>query len=159
MRSGTVKMIDDKEYEIWHVMPKEAVRIITKLSKVILEPIGQALGKQNLKDLIPNLNLIENDKKNETDTDTKIDVASALKSLSERLDEHELQDIMDTMFKYVHIKTETGGFVPVDINRDFRGKILHMGSVLAAALEVNFADFLSGSAGGRIGSIIKKLQD
>jgi len=158
MRSGTIKMIEDKEYEIWHVMPEEAMSIITKLSKVILEPIGQALGKQDIKDVLPSRALMALDTDNEDeDSDSKLDFANAFKSLADRLDESEIKGIMLTMFKYVHIKTDSGRFIPVDINRDFRGRIMHMGRVFIASLEVNFADFLSDT-GGRIGSVIKKFQ-
>ena len=124
MRTGTVKTIDGKDYEVWHLPPLEASNILIKLSKLLLEPIGEALGKQNLNGLANGTN--------------DIDFGKALSTLASRLDEQEVQTIMKAMFKYTHIKTETGGFIPVNIDRDFTGEILHMFNVLKTALEVNF---------------------
>ena len=143
MRTGTVKLIDDTEYEIWHLPPLEASSILIKLTKLLLEPIGEALGKQDLKTLV--------------DGTSDIDFGKALSTLAGRIDEQDVQNIMRAMFKYTHIKTETGGFIPVDINRDFTGKIMHMFNVLKTALEVNFQDFFS-VIGGKLGTLtVKKV--
>lgn len=141
MRTGTVKQVDDKEYEIWHLPPMEASGILIKLTKLLLQPLGEALGKQDLKAL--------------ADGTTDIDFGRALSTLASRLDEQEVQTIMKAVFKYTHIKTETGGFIPVDINRDFTGQIMHMFNVLKAALEVNFQDFFS-VIGGKLSTLVTK---
>ena len=125
MREGTKKTIDEKQYEIWHVPPMEAASIIMKLTKLLLEPLGKAIGKHNISDLL----------------NADIDYGEALATLGTRLDEKELQHIMRVMFKYTTIQTDTGGFIPVDIDRDFQGEPLHMFNVLKVALEVNFRKF------------------
>lgn len=143
MRTGTIKTIDEKDYEIWHIPAKEGSEIILKLAKLVLEPLGVGFGKQKLASL----------------EDVELDFGNIVTTLSSRLNETDVQQIMQTLFKYVHIKTETGGFIPVDINRDFTGKIMHMYKVFFSAMEVNFADFLSELKGSVLaGSIIKKIQ-
>lgn len=127
MREGIKKIIDDVEYEIWHLPPRKAMAILTKLTKLFGEPIGKALGG------VKNL-------------DSSIDfdiLGSAIGVLTNKLDEVEVQEIIDSLFKYVKIRNEKGALMDVNIDLHFHGKIMHLLNVAGESLEVNFSDFFA----------------
>jgi len=137
MRQGIVKTIDGKDYEIWHLPALDAMKVLVKILKIILEPIGKGLGKS------------EKELQTEVATETKsfldkdIDFSGLFCSLANRLDEKEIQEIMKIIFEYVYKKNDNGGFEKVNLAIDFKGEFFHMLNVFKEALGVNYSDFFS----------------
>ncbi len=127
MRENVIKNINGIEYEIWQLPPRTAMSILTKLAKLIGEPIGKAIG--GIKGL---------------DGDISFDlVGEAIGVLTNKLEEAEVQFIIDTLFKYIKIRDEKGALVAVNIDLHFHGKVMDILTLTGMALEVNFSDFFA----------------
>ena len=133
MRGNVVKEIDGQTYEIWHLPTEPAVKMLVKLTKLIGGPVGKAISG------------LTSSSGSILDANVGFDfIGAAIGMLTNKLDEDEVLGIVKTMLKYVNKKTEKGGFIEVDLDVDFQGKIMHLLNVVRAALEHNFSDFFVG---------------
>jgi len=131
------KVIDGVTYEIMMLAPDQALEIAVKHMKLIGTFIGKAAGAVKPGAFSKTI-------------DEAIDMGAAgmaITALTERLNEQDVKDIVNTMLTVVNIQTDNGGFVPVKKDIHFSGKIFHMLKVVGAALEVNFGDFFAGLSG------------
>lgn len=133
MRGNVVKEIDKETYEIWHLPAELAITTLTKLTRIIGEPMGKAMGglessSGSLMDANVNFNII----------------GHAIGLLASRLDENEVMLIIKTMLKYVHKKESNGKLRECDLELDFQGRIMHLFKVVQASLEFNYSDFFAG---------------
>lgn len=133
MRGKVIKEIDGKTYEIWHLPTEQAIKMLTKLTKLIGEPLGKSIGG-----LTSNSGSI-------LDAQINYDfIGAGIGLLANKLDEDEVLGIVKTMLKYVNKKNEKGGFIEVNLEIDFQGEIMHLLNVVRASLEHNFSDFFAG---------------
>jgi hypothetical protein len=144
MRERHVVNVDGEEYEIFDLPPRKALSVLTRITKIALEPIGNFVSS------------MEGDALLDTQIDPQM-LGKALAALSQRLDEEPVIKTVDEVFEYVHKKTKKGGFIQVNIDTDFSGRIGHMLKVLYKALEVNYSDFL-GESGGLLGAAVSKMK-
>lgn len=133
MRGNVVKEIDGQTYEIWHLPTEQAIKMLTKLTRIVGEPIGKAVSG------------LKSDNGSILEADVDFDfIGEAIGILTNKLDEDEILGIVKTMLAYVNKKNEKSGFVGVSLEIDFQGKIMHLLNVIRAALEHNFSDFFAG---------------
>jgi hypothetical protein len=141
------RTIDDRVYDFYQVSPKIALKVLTRVTKLLGEPLG-VLGGQlagSKKDGIAAL----------LDQDTSELLPKAMNMFIARLDENEVQQMIDWLLQPVHVQTpDDKGTRQIMFERDFQGKIGHLMKVVLAALEVNFADFFSENTG--LGAIFRK---
>lgn len=144
---NSTREIDGLKVEVFLLPPKQALKVLTRLSKIVGEPLGLAAGA-----------LLGGQKGAETEAvplsarEVQVDVlGKAVAALTDRLDEQVVLDTVETLLGSVHVKTaDDNGTRPVRMEHDFKGKTLTMLKVVAFALEVNFSDFFgaSGVSGG-----------
>ena len=133
MRGNVVKEIDGSTYEIWHLPTEPAIKMLTKLTKIIGAPVGKAVSG------------LTSSSGSILDANVGFDfIGAAIGMLTNKLDEDEVLGIIKTMLAYVNKKNEKGGFVGVSLDVDFQGRIMHLLNVVRAALEHNFSDFFAG---------------
>lgn len=142
MKKAGMQQIDGKKYEIFQLAPKESLRILTKIIRIVGGPVGISLasmkGIKNLKDLL--------------DSDVGSDlIGSLISTLAGRLDEKDVLDICETLLNNVSCD---GVLIQQMEHPNFQGKPFHLLKVVKSALEVNYSDFLQGNSA--LGSLIKK---
>lgn len=132
------KVIDDREYDFYPMPPKLAVKVLTRLTKIIGRPLAELSG------------LV----KGENDLDKILDnpmgmaiAARAASALVNNLEEDQVLVTIEQLLGPVHVKTpETQGTIPIQFDVHFEGRIGHLLKVVTAALEVNYSDFFAGNA-------------
>jgi len=153
---NNTREIDGMTAEVFLLPPTHALKVLTRLTKIVGEPLGLAAGA------------LLGDKPAEPRGDAEAPPASALQkdipdavigkvlaAFTDRLDEAVVLDTLKLVMASVHIKTaEDAGTRTLNIDQDFRGRTLTMLKVFAFALEVNFSDFFAG-AGGSAGILAK----
>ena len=131
MREQIVKEINGDNYEFYQLPIGESIRILLVLLKVMGYSIGKTIG--SLKSGGDSL----------TDTDISFPaLGDALASFTERLNEKELKDVIDTILKYTHIESEDGKFIKIQKDIHFSGKLQDLFIVVYHGLDVNFSDFV-----------------
>lgn len=136
MRGTETHVIDGKKYEFMLIPPLEALRIITRIIKRILPPLGGAFSGSNIMDIA---NAIDGD----------INIQAMTISIAQNLDENEVEETVKQLMDYVMIDGRK-----INFSVDFAGTLMHMMAVIAKAIEVNYSDFLDGLK-GRLATIIK----
>jgi hypothetical protein len=139
-----VHEIDKTSYEIWHLPPRKALKVLATVIQVVGEPMGTLAAQA------------APDGKSVLDQELNPEIIGrAIKAFAEKLHQVDVADTVEEVLSYVYIKGAKGGFIQSDMDRDFTGKIGHMLRVFAKALEVNFSDFF-GESGGFVG-IVRRL--
>lgn len=144
-KKPVTKEIENKTFEFYPLSPRESLRLVTRLSKLLAEPFGlimDSAGGKGKGGLIKNL----------FDGDIGSDVfGKAMRSLTERLDEKEVEDTCYMLLEKVHGQFEGDrGTRPLNIEVDFAGDFGLFMQVVFASAEVNFGSFLRGKLGGVI---------
>jgi hypothetical protein len=134
MQDIVKETIDGQAYEFYYLPPSKAIRILTRLAKLVLGPFGLAIGGGGTS--LANL------------AGSEITLDKAFEKLSENLSEEEVERTIKELLSYVRLGT--GMEMQIDIQ--FQGKIMHMLNVTRKALEVNYQDFFVG-----ISAIVKKF--
>ena len=130
MISGVKKNINGKVFEFWTLPPKEALRILTKLSKIIVPGFAKGIGN------------VSNDKL----LDTQIDLGSMAGTIVNNLDENEMLYIIEQLLLYTKI-TKDGGLKNCNLETDFQGKLGLLVNVIKESIEVNYKDFFTEAVG------------
>jgi hypothetical protein len=155
---NNTREIDGMTVEVFLLPPTHALKVLTRLSKIVGEPLGLAAGA------------LLGDKPEESRGDAEAPPASALQkdipdavigkvlaAFTDRLDEGVVLDTLKLVLANVFVKTDgDAGTRKVNLEQDFLGKTLTMLKVFAFALEVNFSDFFAGASGS--GAILKKAK-
>ena len=145
MRELVTERIDDNEYEFLQIPVKQSLRILTRLLKLVGEPMGQAAGAfgngtgGNILDREINFDLL----------------GKAMGALTEKLDEDLVVNTISELLEHVNVKNDGGCFVRMDMELFFGRRIGHLLKVVRKTLEVNYADFL-GDITGVVSSKIAK---
>lgn len=129
--------IDGKEYDFYYINPSKALKLLTRLMKIALGPVGGAFAGSGGKDA----SLL----------DANISLDGFFARLAENLDEDMvLNTIKDIMF-YVRHK----GGAEIVFDAEFEGSMWHLMKVVRQALEVNYGDFFDGIK-AELAAVIKK---
>lgn len=131
-RDLQTRTIDGELYEFYQLSPRIAVKILTRLLKVVGSPVGEALGRSTGSESLLDLEL-------------KGDVmGNIVKALTERLDEDMVLNTIEELLQPVMCK---GIKVGPQFETHFAGRISHLMKVVWAALEVNYSDFFGEGFG------------
>ena len=133
MKGQSTQNIDGKQYIFTQMGPKDAVRIVVRLAKVMGKPTGGAIGS---------LDLEGTKKRGGSEVDMK-SLGDALGSLFDKVEEEETIDTIEKLLGTVMFE---GQSLHME-HPHFQGKTLHLFKVSKKALQENFSDFLAGSSG------------
>lgn len=138
MRETIKVQIDDQNYAITHLPPGQALKIMSRLTKLIGGPAGKALISGGDFGGLMNSDV----------SDALPLVGELIAALSERLDEDMILDTIKELLSTVHI-VNGDKQVPVMNMFDvqFTGKTFHLLKLVKSTLEVNYGDFFVGLSG------------
>jgi len=128
MIESKVVTIDGDEYEITHLNPKESVRTLARVLKLIAFPMMRGVDMDIA------------DKKKDIG-DAEISFEKIADGLSKSVDEDSMITIIESLLKGVRVR-KSGGFVPASMEVDFAGKMSALFGVVKEALIHNYADML-----------------
>lgn len=121
--------IDGETYIFAMLKPRFSSPLLVRVLRILAPSMGKAYsGPIKLKEIL----------------DTPIDIGAAITELSLRLNEKEVQEIIDLLFTQVIHKGHGSLSNEAVIDELFSGRIKHMFKVVKTALEVQYADFLEG---------------
>ena len=121
------KEIDGELYIFTMLRPRVSISLLKRIIKLFGPTIGKTFPEAiKIKDIL----------------DANIHIGDALTEFSERLDDKEVQDMIDILFTQVQHKGE--GILSNQLAFDnlFTGRIKHLFKVVLKAVEVQYADFL-----------------
>lgn len=128
------KTVDDQKYTFYRMRPKASLKLLVRIAKILAAPIGAAAGP------------IGKDFSIKSMVDNNISLQGMLDSLSKRLDEDEILDIVEKMLTNVrHGGTGEINKDNFDIHFEAHGGLSHMFKVFFIAIEVEYGDFFGGS--------------
>ena len=135
MREPLERTIDGEKYTFCQLPAKKSLKLMTRIVRIIGAPIGAALGE-----------LPDGDKVSmEVLLDRNFNMGAIVAALCDRLDEDEVEAIVDTLLSQViH---EGAGEISKQVDTHFAGRLPHLLKVLAAALSHEYGDFLAGGDG------------
>ncbi len=129
MREPVEKTIDGEQYTFCQLPPKKSLKLLTRIVRIIGAPLGAALdGIKGTGDV-------------RTALETDINISMIVSALCDRLDENEVEAIVDTLLSQVIHAGQ--GEVSKRFDVLFSGRLGHLFKVLAEALKVEYGDFLA----------------
>lgn len=131
MRDLVKKSIDGHEYEFSQMGPRQSLKVLVKLSKIVGKPIAMIAGGE--KGVKPT-SLMQKDVAPEL-------FGAAVGAMVDRLDEDETVDLCVQLTSFPQVLCDGQ---KVDFNAHYDGKLDLMFKVLAAALEVQYGNFFAG---------------
>jgi hypothetical protein len=142
MREPVEKTIDGEKYTFCQLPAKKSLKLLTRLVKIVGPSLGAAVGS-----------VAEGDIDIQTVLDRHLDLGAVVAALCDRLEENEVEAIVDTLLSQVIHAGQ--GEVSQKFEVLFAGRLPHLFKVLAAALQLEYGDFLAGggvsAALGQIG--------
>jgi hypothetical protein len=121
-------VIDGKEYEIGHFMTSKGTKMLTRLTRLVLAPLGAAFtGSKSADSLM----------------DSEISIDKATAALSQNLDE----DLVLSTIKELMSEVRLGTGMQIEFETHFAGDMMHMLNVVKTVLEHNYGDFFGGVSG------------
>lgn len=130
-RETIIKTIDEHKYEFYQFGAIQAVKVLTRLLKIIGEPIGMAITGVG--------------KKSKSILDQEIDkdaLGKAIRALTERLDDNEVLSLINALMEQVLCDGKR-----IIFDTHFKGRIGHMFKVVKEAIEAQYSDFFEGGLG------------
>lgn len=148
------KTIGSNEYSVTPLPTTQAIRLKSRLLKLVGPTISQAMSAVDIKE-------------GESILDANVDgsaLGSAVESLFTRLDEDTVLNLVKELIRPVQVVTAdaAGEKVVLDFNKDtyfdtfFSGRLDEMYKVVFFVLEVNYKSFFGGEG---IGSLLGKMKD
>ncbi len=134
-RETIVKTIDGLEYSFHQMPPKQSMRLLVRIFKVLGAPAGAAVSGTA--------------GDTESILDKDLDLSRVMGALCDRLDEDVVESIIDDLLSQAICKGH--GEVSRQFDVLFGGRLPHLFKVVAAALKAEYSDFFdawSGVAGG-----------
>lgn len=142
------KTIDGEKYTFYFLSPRISYPLLLKIARMVAPSIGAAIdsikesGNDNLKEASPMTE--ENDNNLEKLLDSEISLEKIIKLLCQHIEIDAVQNIIDTLFEQTFHHGH--GIVLSAYDALFTGRPLHLTKVLAAAIGVQFGDFLAGKS-------------
>lgn len=131
------KTIDGEVYQIGQATTSKQLVLLTRLNRLILEPLGSLAGSAEKFTDLENMPL---------------DIKAATAALAKNMDE---KIILATVKELLEVVIHNGQVVAFDLH--FQGRLGHMFKVVYAVLEAQYADFFEGLSGLR-GSVVQALR-
>ena len=135
MREPVKKVIDGEEYTFCLLPPKQSIRLLTRILKIVGPALGGAVSGGDIESIM----------------DADIDTGMIISQLCSRLDENDVEHIIDALLSQV-IHKGSGDLSRV-FDQHFAGRLPHLFKVVGVALEVQYGDFFAGKLD--IGSLLK----
>lgn len=118
------KTIDGTAYQIGQATTSKQLKILTRLNKLIMEPLGVLAG----------------DSKNlQQGKEMKLDIEACCKALAGNLEE---ETVLATVKELMEVVIANGKAVEFDLH--FQGRLKHLFKVVYAVLEAQYGDFFEG---------------
>ena len=130
MRNPVEVMIDNEQYTFCQMPPKRSLRLMTKIIRIVGAPLGAALNGIKA-DQVDIAALLEAD----------LDFSMIVTALCDRLDENEVEAIVDELLSQVLHAGQ--GEVSKKFDVIFAGRLPHLFKVVGQALKVEYGDFLA----------------
>jgi len=130
MRNPVEATIDGEQYTFHQLPAKRSLKLLTRLMRIAGPTIGAALdgiksGRMDIKAVM----------------DAEIDFSSIVTALCDRLDENEVEAIVDELLSQVLHAGQ--GEISQKFDAHFAGRLPHLFKVLTKALKVEYGDFLA----------------
>jgi hypothetical protein len=131
MREPVEKIIDGEQYTFCQLPAKKSLKLLTRLTRIVGPSLGAALGTSSegavgIKAML----------------DRHLDLGAVVAALCDRLEENEVEAIVDTLLSQVIHAGQ--GEVSQKFDVLFAGRLPHLFKVLGAALQLEYGDFLAG---------------
>ncbi len=140
------RTVDGDVYEFSQFGTKESLRVLSKLSKILGKPIALGFAALGTDPKKPEPEVEGEQKKSLFDREINKEIlAQAIDAFTERLDENEVIDLIETLAG----KNVLCNGKPVIFNSHYEGKIAVLFKVVAAALEVQYGNFFDALSGPR----------
>lgn len=141
MREPVEKTIDGEKYTFCQLPPKRSLKLMMRILRIVGPTLGVAVEGARTGAGVDIGALLTTD----------IDVSRIVSALCERLDENEVEAIVDDLLS----QTIHGGKGEVSRQFDvlFGGRLQHLFKVVYAALQVEYGDFLA--AGPALNAFLK----
>jgi hypothetical protein len=130
MQPKQVKKVDGEDYEFYMLDPFKASKLLAKITRSIIQPVGALLTGLKSNGLASLYN-------------ADVNFEGALGALAENITEDEFNAILSELLSVVRMGTG----MELIIADQFSGRVFHMYKVAYKSFEVNFADFLDTKAG------------
>ena len=130
MRNPVEVMINNEQYTFCQMPPKRSLRLMTKIIRIVGAPLGAALNGIKA-DQVDIAALLEAD----------LDFSMIVTALCDRLDENEVEAIVDELLSQVLHAGQ--GEVSKQFDVIFAGRLPHLFKVVGQALKVEYGDFLA----------------
>lgn len=134
MQAPKKYVIDGKEYEIGHFMTSKSTKLLARLTKLVLGPLGAGLS---------GVGLSKGDGEDGGGIDSDISVDKAFMALADNIDEDLILNTIKELMSEVRLGT--GG--AIEFETHFMGETMHMLNVVKTVLEHNYGDFFGGMSG------------
>jgi|LULL01.1.fsa_nt_gb hypothetical protein len=141
MREPQKTTIGDVQYSVTPMSPIVASKLLTRLIKIVGEPIGKLAGmkKDGAKGIL------------EQEIDGKL-ISEALSVLTEKLDENEMESILKRIISPEYVTFSTDGdqwkkLSSIDGHFSEHGGMAGMFKLARFVLETNYSDFLKDLVG------------
>jgi len=126
MQETKTYAIDGKEYDFYFINPTKALKLLTRLIKIALGPVGGAFGGGSVSAT--------------SVLDTSISLDGLFARLAENLDEDVVTNTIKEIMFYVRHKEGA----EIIFDAEFEGQMWHLMKLVRQALEVNYGDFFDG---------------
>lgn len=129
MREPVRKVIDQQAY-VFHQMPaKASLKLLTRIIKIVGAPIGAGVGSMGgAGDML----------------EREINLESVVTSLCDRLDENQVERIIDELLSQARHEGEGEVSAPHTFEALFGGNLPHLFKVVMAAFEAEYGNFFGG---------------
>ncbi len=130
MRNPVEVKIDGEQYTFCQMPPKRSLKLMTRIIRIIGAPLGAAFN--GIKAGGADIGSV---------MDSDIDVSMIVAALCDRLDENEVEAIVDELL--CQVLHAGRGEVSKQFDVIFAGRLPHLFKVLAQAVKVEYGDFLA----------------
>lgn len=139
--------IGDTEYAFYPMSPERSIKMLTRLTKVLGEPLVRVLagvvssqtGDDEKQQPADDRNLLVNAVKSK---DAAEAIASAVSTLASRLDEDQVVDTIKTLISSAEIKRHgDNGTRRINFEADYAGRIGELLMATRYAIEAEYGDF------------------
>jgi len=123
------KEIDGEIYTFYMLRPRISLSLLIRMIKMIGPGIGKAFPQEvKVKDVL----------------DSDINIGGLFSELSNKLNDSELQSVIDILFEQIDHKGEGNLMKGMAYDNLFTGRLKHLLTVTIEALKVQYSDFLAG---------------
>lgn len=131
--------VDNVQYQMLHLPVSKSVKVLTRLTKIVSDPLGKALSAIKSED--PEKSIIDQ----ELDMDL---LGNAITALADRLDEGMVWNTILELLSTVEKINDHGGYTKINPEIDFQGQPGHLMKVVGKSITINYSDFLDSVLGG-----------